>query len=72
MVTVRGVSSVIVGRCSFSTVEGDMKLEEAPESIRVGIATWSLVCMFISKRGEIFAFETHTNSILLQLGPIWV
>jgi hypothetical protein len=62
----------MVGKRSFSTVEGDIKLEEAPESMRVVIAAWFLVCMSISKRGDNLDFETHTNSILLlQFEPIW-
>jgi hypothetical protein len=72
MVTVQGVSSVIVGMWSFSTVVGEIKLEEAPESMRVDITAWSLVSIFISKRGEILAFERHTNSILFYIGPVWV
>jgi hypothetical protein len=56
----------MVGMRSFSTVAGEIKFDEAPESMRVEIAAWFLVCMSISKRGEIFALERHTNSILLQ------
>jgi hypothetical protein len=73
MAMVQGVLSVIVGRRNFSTVVGEMKLKDVPESIRVDMASWSLVCMFISKRGDIFEFERHTNSrLLLREGPIWV
>jgi predicted transcriptional regulator len=62
-----------VGRRSFSTVEGDIKFVEAPESIRVGIAAWSLVMRSIVKRGDVLKLDRQTNSILvLQLGPIRV
>jgi hypothetical protein len=73
IVTVRGVSRVMVGIQNFSTVVGDIKFEEAPESIRVGIAAWSLVYISISKRGDILDCKRQTNSILLlHKGPIWV
>jgi hypothetical protein len=62
----------MVGRRSFSTVEGDMKLVEAPESIKVVIAAWSLVMRSIVKRGDVLRFDRQTNSILLQVGLIWV
>jgi hypothetical protein len=63
----------MVGKCSFSTVEGDIKLEEAPELMRVVMAAWFLVCMSISKRGDNLDFKTHTNSILLlHIEPIRV
>jgi hypothetical protein len=63
----------MVGRRSFLTVVGEIKFEEAPESMSVGIAAWFLVYISISKRGEIFAFQRHTNSILvLHNEPLWV
>jgi hypothetical protein len=49
---------------------GDIKFEEAPESIRVVIAAWFLVYMSISRRGDILDFETQTNSILVHSEPI--